>query len=246
MNQRIADAFLEGTKYQNLGPSDQQQGIDQPPLHAVLNVGERLALPDPQGLGLGDMGLREAIETRRSLRTYSEKPISMDELSYLLWCTQGVKPESTSKFTLRTVPSAGARHAFETVLLVNRVDGLAPALYQYDAATHELIAWESPVDITEQVMAACLDQRIIGNSAVTFIWVAERVRMAWRYGERGLRYLYLDAGHVCQNLHLAAESIAAGACAVGAYNDDDLNALLELDGASRFVAYVAGVGKREA
>jgi SagB-type dehydrogenase family enzyme len=245
MNQQIADAFLEGTKYQNLGPSDQQQGIDQPPLHAVLNVGERFALPDPQSLDLGDMGLREAIETRRSLRTYSEKPISVDELSYLLWCTQGVKPESTSKFTLRTVPSAGARHAFETVLLVNRVDGLAPALYQYDAATHELIAWESPADITDQVMAACLGQRIIGNSAVTFIWVADRVRMAWRYGERGLRYLYLDAGHVCQNLHLAAESLFAGVCAVGAYNDDDLNALLGLDGSSRFVTYLAGVGKRE-
>lgn len=246
MNQRIADAFLEGTKYQNLGPSDQQQGVDQPPLHVVLREGERVALPDPQSLDVGNMGLREAIETRRSLRTYSEEPIRLDELSYLLWCTQGVKPESTSKFTLRTVPSAGARHAFETILLVNRVNDLEPSLYQYDAASHELIAWTSPADITDQVMAACLDQRIIGNSAVTFIWVAERVRMAWRYGERGLRYLHLDAGHVCQNLHLSAESIAAGVCAVGAFNDDNLNALLGLDGTSRFVTYLAGVGKREA
>jgi len=246
MSQRIADAFLEGTKYQNLEPSDQQQGVDQPPLHVLLNTGRRLTLPDPQSLNLGDMRLREAIETRRSLRTYSEKPLSLDELSYLLWCTQGVKPESTSKFTLRTVPSAGARHAFETILLINRVDGLESGLYQYAAASHELIKWESAADITDQVMAACLDQRIIGNSAVTFIWVAERVRMAWRYGERGLRYLYLDAGHVCQNLHLAAETISAGVCAIGAYNDDALNDLLKLDGSSQFVVYLAGVGKREA
>ena len=245
MNQRIVEAFLEGTKYQHLGPSDQQQGKDQPPLHAVLWTGQHLPLPDPQSLDLGEMGLREAIETRRSLRTYSEVPLRLEELSFLLWCTQGVKPESTSKFTLRTVPSAGARHAFETILLVNRVNGLESGLYQYDAAAHGLLAWDSPVDITDQVMAACLNQRIIGNSAVTFLWVAERERMAWRYGERGLRYLYLDAGHVCQNLHLAAESITAGVCAVGAYNDDDLNHLLELDGTTRFVIYLAGVGKRD-
>ena len=245
MNQRIVDAFLEGTKYRNMPPSDQQQGMVQPPLHAMLRPGQRLALPDPQDLGLGDMGLREAIETRRSLRTYSALPLSLEELSYLLWCTQGAKPASTSKFTLRTVPSAGARHAFETVLLVNRVDGLKSGLYQYDAAAHGLIQWDSPADITDQVMAACLDQRIIVNSAVTFIWTAEWVRMSWRYGERGLRYLFLDAGHVCQNLHLAAESIAAGVCAVGAFNDDDLNDLLDLDGTTRFAVYLAGVGKRE-
>jgi len=245
MNSPIANAFLEATKYQHLGPSEQQQGIEQPPLHATLRSGSNIALPDPQELDLGQMALREAIDTRRSLRTYGAAPLSLDELSYLLWCTQGVRPISTSKFTLRTVPSAGARHAFETVLLVNRSDELTPGLYQYDAAVHSLIQWDSPADITDQVMAACLDQRIIGNSAVTFIWIAERYRMAWRYGERGLRYLFLDAGHVCQNLYLAAESIAAGTCAIGAYDDDALNELLALDGMSRFVVYLAGVGKRK-
>ena len=83
MNQRIADAFLEGTKYQNLDPSDQQQGVDQPPLHAILRSGQRLALPDPRISGLGDIRLREAIETRRSLRTYSESPLRLEELSFL-------------------------------------------------------------------------------------------------------------------------------------------------------------------
>jgi SagB-type dehydrogenase family enzyme len=191
------------------------------------------------------MGLREAIEMRRSLRVYAEKPLSLEELSFLLWCTQGVKPESTEKSTLRTVPSAGARHALETVLLVNRVNGLEPGLYQYDAAEHGLVQWESQADITERITAACLNQPTVRNSAVTFIWIAERTRMAWRYGERGLRYLFLDAGHVCQNLHLAAESIKAGACAIGAFTDDEVNQLLELDGSNRFVVYLAGVGKRE-
>ena len=246
MSQRIGDAFMDATKYRNLGPSDQQQGVGQPPLHAALRDGARIPLPSPQGLDLGGMRLREAIETRRSLRAYAEKPLALEELSFLLWCSQGVKPESTDKYTLRTVPSAGARHAFETLLLVNRVDGLDPGLYQYDAAAHGLIQWESPVDITGQLTAACLKQSTVGNSAVTFIWMAEWVRMAWRYGERGLRYLFLDAGHVCQNLHLAAESISAGACAIGAFSDDEINQLLGLDGTDRFVVYLAGVGKREA
>jgi len=191
------------------------------------------------------MELQKAVEARRSLRNYGEEPLALEELSFLLWCSQGVKPESKDKFTLRTVPSAGARHAFETLLLVNRVDGLEAGLYQYDAAAHGLISWESPADIAERLTAACLSQPIVRNSAVTFIWMAERYRMAWRYGERGLRYLFLDAGHVCQNLYLAAESISAGACAIGAFTDEEINPLLGLDGVDRFVVYLAGVGKRE-
>ncbi|MFC2106192.1 SagB/ThcOx family dehydrogenase [Candidatus Bipolaricaulota bacterium] len=245
MNERIGDAFLEGTKYRNLGPSDQQQGVAHPTLYSVLCDGRRITLPSPQALDLGSMGLREAIETRRSFRNYAEEPLALEELSFLLWCSQGVKPESTDKNTIRTVPSAGARHAFETLLLINRVDGLEPGLHQYDAAAHGLIQRESPVDIAEQLTAACLNQPIVRNSAATFIWVAERYRMAWRYGERGIRYLFLDAGHVCQNLYLAAESIAAGACAIGAFTDDEVNQLLGLDGIDRFVVYMAGVGKRE-
>ena len=245
MNKHIGDAFLEGTKYRNLGPSDQQQGVAHPVLCSLLRDGRRITLPSPQALDLGSMRLREAIETRRSLRTYVEEPLSLEELSFLLWCSQGIKPESTDKNTLRTVPSAGARHAFETALLINRVDGLEPGLYQYDAAAHGLIQWESPADIAEQLTAACLNQQIVRNSAVTLIWIAERYRMAWRYGERGVRYLFLDAGHVCQNLYLAAESIAAGACAIGAFTDDQVNQLLGLDGIDRFVVYLAGVGKRE-
>jgi len=245
MDVRTGDAFLEGTKYRNLDPSDQKQGLSQPPLHAVLRDGKKVLLSVPSSIDGIDMSLRSAIETRRSLRSYADMPLSQDELSWLLWSTQGVKSESTDKHTLRTVPSAGARHALETVLLINRVDGLSPGLYQYDAARHGLVQWDAPADVAEQLKAACLNQPMIGTSAVTFIWVAERYRMAWRYGERGIRYLHLDAGHVCQNLHLAAESIASGACAIGAFADDQMNQLLGLDGVNRFVIYLASVGKRD-
>jgi SagB-type dehydrogenase family enzyme len=244
MSDRIGDAFLDGTKIENLGPSDQQAGVSQPPLHVVFREGRRVLLPEAASLHLGDAPLREVVEKRRSLRTYSEAPLTIEELSFLCWCTQGVKPESTDKYTLRTVPSAGARHAFETVLSIQRVRDLPSGLYQYDAAAHGLIAWPSPEDAADRLTAACLGQSMVRQGAATFIWVAERARMAWRYGERGVRYLFLDAGHVCQNLHLAAESIDAGACAIGAFSDDDINGLLGFDGTHRFVVYVAAVGKR--
>lgn len=246
MDLRAGDAFIESTKYRNLEPSDQKKGVTQPPLHTLLRDGTRIDLPAPTATGGGNMSLRSAIDLRRSLRSYADKPFTQDELSWLLWSTQGVKPESTDKHTLRTVPSAGARHALETVLLVNRVEGMVAGLYQYDAANHALVQWESQADIVEQIKTACLNQSMLETCAVTFIWVAERARMAWRYGERGIRYLHLDAGHVCQNLHLAAESIGSGACAIGAFGDDELNALLGLDGVNRFAIYLASVGKREA
>ena len=82
------------------------------------------------------------------------------------------------------------------------------------------------------------------KGAVTFIWVAASDRMTWRYCERGYRYILLDAGHVCQNLYLSAESIGCGVCAVGAYDDDIINKLLGLDGRSEFVIYIAAAGKK--
>jgi len=85
---------------------------------------------------------------------------------------------------------------------------------------------------------------MVANCAVTFIWAADFYRMSWRYGERGLRYIYIDAGHVCQNLYLAAEAINSGVCAIGAYEDDIINEILGLDGENQFTVYVATLGKR--
>ena len=239
----IDQAFLEGTRYGALGPSDQQRGIPQPPLHRILRDGPRVALPQPSK-EFGQIALRQAIETRRSLRTYADAPLTLEEVSFLLWATQGIQQTSKATHTMRTVPSAGARHALETVLLASRVEGLIPSVYQYDAACHELVRWEDTTEAPAQWMAACLGQPMLTTCAASFAWIADRSRMSWRYAERGLRYLFLDAGHVCQNLHLAAESISAGACAIGAFDDDALSKLLGLDGKDLFVVYLATVGKR--
>jgi SagB-type dehydrogenase family enzyme len=143
------------------------------------------------------------------------------------------------------VPSAGARHAFETILLVNRVECLPAGLYRYIATRHALLNLNAPEDVADQIRGACLQQDQITGSAVTFIWTAIAERMAWRYVERSLRYLHLDAGHVCQNLYLVGEAIGCGTCAIAAFDDEKINEVLGLDGIGQFVIYLASLGKRQ-
>lgn len=191
-----------------------------------------------------EISIRETIEERHSVRNYIDIPVSLEELSYSLWCTQGVKEIIKGKVTLRCVPSAGARHAFETYLLVNNVKGLQKGLYRYTAINNKLVEINLEEGINDRITEACYKQKSVKNSAVTFIWTAVPYRMNWRYGERGYRYLYLDAGHVCQNLYLLANAIDCGVCAIGSFNDDEMNTILKIDGEEQFVIYAATLGKK--
>ena len=243
----IGQEFLERTKYPYCPESAQSKGLPQPPLELLPQEGvQTIILPEAASLEFPPANLRETIEKRTSVRSYDPAGIDVKMLSYLLWLTQGVKKISRRPATARTVPSAGARHAFETRLLVNKVEGLLPGLYHYSALQHQLIRLPAPDDIAQRVTQACLGQQQVLNSAVTFMWVAVVERMTWRYPERGYRYLFLDAGHVCQNLYLAAESIGCGVCAIAAYDDDQINQVLNLDGVSKFVIYLASLGRKPA
>jgi SagB-type dehydrogenase family enzyme len=237
---------LEQTKYRFLGRSDQEKGMPQPPLELPADPDlPALDLPKPAALSIPHTDLREAIEHRHSVRSYAKEPLSLDELSFLLWCTQGVKSVHGSQATFRTVPSAGARHAFEAYLLVNDVDGLEPGLYRYLALTHRLCQVKTDPTLHIDVARACLDQQFVMLCGVVFLWTAVPYRMTWRYGERGYRDLHLDAGHVCQNLYLAAEAIGCGVCAIAAFDDDAMAKILGIDGTNQFLIYLATVGKRE-
>lgn len=241
----IGREFIEKTKYHNMDRSDQVAGVEQPPLEQDFDTGGNIIkLPIPDELVTEKINLRELIENRRSVRKYSKKALTSEELSYLLWCTQGIKETIGRSATIRTVPSAGARHAIETYLLVNNVEGIKPGLYTYAAGKHSLVQLDTDGNVSEMVIAGCLGQGFIGMSAVTFIWTTVIYRMTWRYGERGYRYIHLDAGHICQNLYLAAESIGCGACAIAAFSDDEVNRILGIDGERQFVLYLATVGKK--
>ncbi len=237
--------FMEYTRYRYLEQSDQNRGLPQPPLELPPTAGKNIVdLPNPNVVESDKIEVREAINRRVSVRSYSEKPLTLAELSYLLWCTQGVKHTSPRLTTLRTVPSAGARHCFETYVLANRVEGLRHGLYRFLAGQHKLQEVDLGPGVPEKVTKACLDQRFILSGAVTFIWTAVAYRMVWRYGERGYRYMHLDAGHVCQNLYLSAETIGCGVCAIAAFDDDALNKALDLDGVDQFAIYVGVAGKK--
>ena len=223
--------------------SDQYRGLPSPSLQLSYDTRKTLIdLPDLKEMQLESTPILKAVKDRRSIRRYSIQPLTLKELSLLLWCTQGVK-EVMDSVTLRTVPSAGARHAFETYLLVNRVQGLQPGLYRFLAIEHKLMEVNLDPQLADEVTKACLNQGFVKTCAVTFIWTAIPYRMVWRYGERGYRYLHIDVGHVCQNLYLAAETMGAGACAIGAFDDEALNNALGIDGKEQWAIYLATVGK---
>jgi SagB-type dehydrogenase family enzyme len=140
------------------------------------------------------------------------------------------------------VPSAGARHPFETYLLVNRVEGVAYGLYRYLPLEHKLCLLDEDARTAREIHIACYEQ-YVAESAVTFIWTAIPYRTEWRYAHLAHRVILLDAGHVCQNLYLACEAIGAGTCAVGAYDQARLDAVLDVDGDEELAVYVAPVGR---
>ncbi|ACB85323.1 SagB/ThcOx family dehydrogenase [Natranaerobius thermophilus] len=244
----IGKNFIEYTKLKNLKKSDEDKGLAEPPIEKELSQEENIIeLPDPE-LGMNhNFHLQTVIGNRKSIRNFSAEPLSKVELSYLLWNTQGIKRKSSNNsVTKRTVPSAGARHPLETYLYVQNVEDLQQGIYRYIAGQHNLSFWKPIKQGTkvEDLEKACYQQKFVGECAVTFIWTAVVERTTWRYGERGYRYLFLDAGHVCQNLYLSVENINSGACAIGAYDDEMVHEILDIDGEKEFAIYLASVGKK--
>ena len=224
----------------------QSRGIAPPPLQKPYPAGARtVALPGPEFFGnLGAASLFSLLQRRRSSRRFTDEPFSLPELAFLLWATQGVTSRPGPAVTLRTVPSAGARHAFETYLYCRRVEGLEEGIWRYLPLEHRLLFEFTEPSLGAHISAACLGQRFVAQGAATFFWSVLPARMEWRYGPAAHRVLPLDAGHVCQNLYLAAEAIGAGVCAVGAYDQQALDGLLRLDGEEEFVLYLATAGKK--
>jgi len=223
----------------------QQRGLPPPPLEKPFDPAAlRRDLPGRAGWkGIGKVDLADAIERRESRRDFQRAAFTLEELAFLLWATQGVKKRFGDSCALRTVPSAGARHAFETYVLVFAVEGLEPGVHRYLPLELQLLFEFEEPDARRKASAAALGQTFVGGGAACFVWTAIPYRMEWRYGEASYKVIAIDAGHVCQNLYLACEAIGAGACAVAAYDQAAMDALLRVDGVEEFAVYVAPVGK---
>ena len=240
-------SFLKSERWDEWGRSetDQKRKVPYPPLQKPAPEGAHFFdLVAPEALTLGQMPLIEAIRHRRSRRKFTAEPLSLEELSFLLWATQGVTQVlSNNKATMRTVPSGGARHPFETYLSVNHVTGFEPGLYRYLALDHKLCQIRLDPGLAAKVGDACNNQAFVGQCAVTFMWTAIPYRTEWRYTFLSHKIIAQDAGHMCQNLYLACESIGAGTCGIGAYDQVKLDAVLGVDGREEFAVYAAPVGK---
>ena len=240
------DAFQQASCSANEKSTAKELGEDFPQYLPQANPDlVQVQLPDPANFTPPQNDFQQLALNRRSHRHYdTEGILSLSELSYLLQMTQGLRDDSQpQKLTRRYVPSAGSRHPFETYLAVQLVEGLEPGIYHYLPEQHALELWKPGLEALKAAHATTYNQKQVVDSAVTFCWVAEVYRTSWRYGMRAYRYIYIDAGHVCQNLYMAAESIGYGVCAIGAFDDEQATTTFELDGKERFMAYMASVGK---
>ena len=239
----LKDTIRKSIDFRN---TDQHKGVPVPPIEKPYDSkAPRIQLPTPDQWTrqIEKQDLIFAISNRKSRRKFTSKELCIDELAFLLWATQGIRQPDGGNLAYRTVPSAGARHSFETYLFVMRVAGIQWGLYRYLPVSNELLFVGEVENMEMSLARACLGQIFVARGAVTFIWTTVPYRMEWRYSLAAHRVILIDAGHVCQNLYLACEAIQAGTCAVAAYDQEQLDELLNIDGINEFSVYLAPVGK---
>ncbi len=232
--------------------SDRSHAQPEPPAEKPIPAGaKRIALTPLSDIHLGDMPMREAIAARRSVRDFTDAPLSLEEFSFLLWATQGVTAVQRDDAgaivqRFRAAPSAGARYPLETYLAIHRVSGLTPGIYRYLPNDHQLVLIREDAQISSKLMAACYGAPAVEEAAVVFVWSAVPYRTEWKYAYLAHRMIAMEAGHVCENLYLAAQSCGTGACAMLSYHQPRVDELLGVDGNDEFAIYVACVGKPKA
>ncbi len=235
----VGDNFQQETKYDRDKMSGKGLGgQSKPKLYKEYPGSEKIELGEARPLT--ECSLYEAIKTRKSVRDYQNKAISKDAISYLLWASTGISRKEGG-YEFRTAPSAGALYPIETYLVVNNVEDIKLGVYHYNIRNHYLELLKEGDHAVETGKAA-LGQRMCVESSVVFIWTAVFGRMKWKYDQRAYRYIYLDAGHIAENLALAATSLGLGSCQIGALYDDEVNEIVGVDGTEESVVYMSVVG----
>jgi SagB-type dehydrogenase family enzyme len=236
----IGDQFQQELKYQRGRlPAWQLDWARKPETYKQYPAAPRVELDVPDRAG--GAPLWSVLAMRRSMRHFSTEPLMKAELSQLLWASQGVT-KMQQGYAFRTAPSAGALYPVETYIVVNAVEDLEPGVYHYAVAQHELEQLRMG-DFRMAVAQAALDQEMAYHAHVVFIWTGVFPRSKWKYQQRAYRYVYLDAGHIAQNVALAAVGLGLGSCQIGALYDDEVNALVDVDGVDESVVYLTVVGR---
>lgn len=193
----------------------------------------------PQVRTRGEVSLEETLLQRRSVREYADAPLTMQEVSQLLWAAQGI----TAEWGGRTAPSAGALYPLEVYLVVGRVEGLAPGVYKYRPAKHELSGVKDG-DVRGELAEAAVGQSCVRDGAVDIVIGAVYQRTTGKYDERGITYVHIEVGHAAQNVCLQATALGLGAVTVGAFYDDRVKEIAGMED-EEVPLYIIPVGRRE-
>jgi SagB-type dehydrogenase family enzyme len=243
MKENIGDQFQRETMYQRGKlPGGSLDWSTKPAVYKRYSSVPIITLPEPSPDKLA-IPIGKALEERMSVRSFGNEPLSSFELSQLLWASQGIT-RHVQGFGLRTAPSAGALYPIETYLAVHNVSEVESGIYHYAVETHELEQLKKD-DVRIPTARAALDQEIAYTANVVFIWTAIFERSKWKYRQRAYRYIYLDAGHIAQNVALSAVALGLGSCQVAALYDKEANSLLGIDGETESTVYMTVVGKGE-
>jgi len=194
-------------------------------------------LPEPSH----DSGvsIEETLLKRRSVRDYTGEPLTLPEVSQLLWAAQG----TTDPRGLRTAPSAGATYPLQTYVVVGDVENLTEGVYRYKSAEHKLVKTSEDGDCRAQLAGAALGQSWVKEGAVSIVFTAVYERTTRRYGDRGVRYVHMEVGHAAQNVYLQAVALGLGTVTIGAFHDDRVGEILKLP-QNEQPLYIIPVGRR--
>jgi SagB-type dehydrogenase family enzyme len=226
--------------------SDEDRKIEAPPFQKGHPEDAKLiGLVSTEESSIGNRSFVDVVKNRKSRRKYTDKALTLEEVSFLLWAVQGIhRVGKKAPVTYRTVPASGGIHPFETYLVINNVESVHEGLYRYLPLEHKLLFLKQiGSEWLAQLGHACRGQVFVRKGAVVFIWTAIPYRTEWRYANEAHRSIAQASGHVCQNLYLACEAIGAGTCAITAYAQRAMDTLLDVDGEHEFTVYVAPVGK---
>ncbi|MCG3215682.1 MAG: SagB/ThcOx family dehydrogenase [Candidatus Heimdallarchaeota archaeon] len=227
--------------------TDQQKKLPNPPLQKPYPEDAKLIdLVPIKEVSCGkEYPLFDALRDRKSRRVFSDELMSLEELSFLLWSTQGVHKEDKhhGASLKKPVPSGGSRHPYETYLIVNKVEGLDSGIYRYLGMEHKLLFLKPIEEVDREDLEKLTSQSFIIKGNVIFVWVTIPYRMEWRYSIPSSKVIAIEAGHICQNLYLACEALGLGTCAIAAYNQEFADKILGLDGEDEFTVYLSPVGK---
>ncbi len=239
MGKKIGDQFFNETKYfRDKMEKSTLNWRERPKIYKEYLDKRKIDLPTYDTLE--PLSLDKTLQLRQSIRDFKLEDLSLEQLSFLLWSSNGINREQKG-FKFRTAPSAGALYPIETYISVNRVKDLPDGLYHYSIRDHKLEQLKIG-KFSKELTSATMYQDMCKSASVTFIWSSIFYRSKWKYGERAYRYIYLDAGHIAGNLALASTSIGLGSCQIAAFFDDEVNQLLEIDPTKESVLYLSVIG----